>query len=1039
MSCGSSLGEAAHGGTRKVISILFADMVDSTGLGESLDPETTRSVMNLYFDALRATIEQHGGTVEKFVGDAVMAVFGIPTVHEDDALRAVRAAVAMQRTVGGLSDELEGRIGRRIQLRIGINTGEVVAGSNLDEATGIIGDPVNVAARLERLAEPGGIVVGAATHRLINRTASTEPLRSVDLAGKSDRVEAYKLHGVIDDEAPRHLDAPLIGRERELDALLRSFDRVVEDRSCALFTLLGAAGVGKSRLAREFIRAIAGRARVLTGRCLSYGEGITFWPISEAIAAAGEISERDSQEDALAKIAGLLGDQEDAKTITTIVGEMMGLGQRSAGQEEIFWAVRKLLESVASDKPLVVVFDDIHWAEETFLDLVDHVVDWTRDAPLLVVCLARQELLESRPAWGGGKLNSTTMLLDALRADEARNLLESRLEGDVGDIDDQLASVLEAAGGNPLFLEETIAMLVEDGAIEKSDGHWVGVKEVDRPAIPPTIQALLAARLDQLPGHERHTTEAASMIGKVFSRESIEPLMESDEEIETILESLTRKGLIRRDPSGDFTGEQMYRFRHILIRDTAYQGIPKERRATLHQRYADWVVETMGDRVTEYEEIVGYHYEQADYLISDLGSSNRAARRNAAIHLGRAGHRALARGDLAAAESLLTRALRLADDDQDALEIAVDLGTTLIDAGRFVEASDVLKQAEQRAEIAGDVAGMHVARLHYYDARLHAENLSTGAIAPLIEESLEELKTAGHHAGVAYAYRSLSYLHDTVGRSRESIAALHKAIEHAEIAGDDYATRKYKRVLMGSISWSPIDLSSLIRETEAFLIDAQAAGDLRSEARAMGILGKCHSLQGKPEIGKKFILREQAIYDKLGLDVARAWSVFEAVAVERAVGDLDAAERELRAAADVLRQRGEHLVLSTVAALLADICLEKGNEDEARSLVEEALRLSAPDDLLTQTKCFSVHAKIAVSEGRKPEAMELARKAVDLMAPSEYLDWHADALADLADVAEACGDHDAAREALQAALALYDRKEMTVNAQAILKKLQMKQ
>ncbi|HEV3472660.1 MAG TPA: adenylate/guanylate cyclase domain-containing protein, partial [Actinomycetota bacterium] len=297
LACGSDLiGSAQTSQSRKVITILFADMVDSTGLGERLDPETLRNVMNLYFETVRTTIERHGGTVEKFIGDAVMAVFGIPAVHEDDALRAVRAAVDMHRAMADLSDEFESRLGHSLQIRIGINTGEVIAGASLDDATGVVGDPVNAAARLEKLARPGGIVVGADTHRLIYRSTTLTPLGEVELPGKTEPLAAFSIEDLHDAHtSERGLDTPLVGRRRELEALERAFERVVEDRNCSLFTLLGAAGVGKSRLVREFVQRIESSARVLRGRCLPYGDGITFWPVMEAVSEAAAISDRDSQ------------------------------------------------------------------------------------------------------------------------------------------------------------------------------------------------------------------------------------------------------------------------------------------------------------------------------------------------------------------------------------------------------------------------------------------------------------------------------------------------------------------------------------------------------------------------------------------------------------------------------------------------------------------------------------------------------------------------------------------------------------------------
>ncbi|MDQ3964329.1 MAG: AAA family ATPase [Actinomycetota bacterium] len=1038
LACGAGLtGVAPASESRKVITVLFADMVDSTGLGERLDPETMRNVMTLYFEVIRATIERHGGTVEKFIGDAVMAVFGIPMVHEDDALRAVKAAVDIQRGISDLSDELEARLGGPLQIRIGLNTGEVIAGSSLDDATGVVGDPINSAARLEKLARPGGIVMGADTHRLVHRSTTATPLGQVELTGKTEALSAFAVEGISDPDQASGLDVPLVGRRRELEVLERTFERVAEDQNCSLFTLLGAAGVGKSRLVREFVRQIEGRARVLRGRCLPYGDGITFWPVMETVFEAAAISDRDSQEDALGKILDLVGEHEDAKTIANLVGEALGLGQRTAGQEEIFWAVRLLFERLATKDPLVIVFDDIHWAEETFLDLLDHLVEWTTEAPLFVLCLARQELLDNRPTWGGGKMNSTTMLIDALRQEDARDLFAHVLGGDVTAISDQLHPVLEASGGNPLFLEETIAMLVEDGALQEVDGRWSASRDIAGISIPPTIHGLLAARLEQLSAAERSAVESAAVTGKVFSAQSVAHLLDDNDGSRALLQSLERKSVVRRDVSSDFAGEEMYRFRHILIRDAAYNGIPKERRAGMHERYADWLIEVMGERVAEYEEVIGYHFEQAHLYQEELGSEPTETRQRAAEHLGTAGRRALMRGDLPAATSLLSRAAQLAGTDAAGLRISIDLGDVLRESGEYDAACNVLTDAEKRAEERGDVTGRYLARLELEDTKLHAEpGRSTSALIGLIHDAIEAFEGSDDDLGLAYAYRSLGFVHDTVGRSSESLEALRRAVHHAEAAGDPHRTRVYQRVLMGSISWSPIDLESLKQETEKFLADARANSDFRSEARALAVLGKTHALRGNIEVGRRFIAQAKGIYDKLGMVVNKAWSAFESSAVEQAADDLEGMERELREAKEVLEDKEESVVLPTILALLADVVLSRGDRSEPRALIERAELMAPPDDVLTHIKSKSVRAKLLVQED-PGAALGVAKEAVSIAAATEYLDWHAYALVDLALVAKAIGDPALATEALRDALKMFDRKGMTVASNQVVKELEL--
>ncbi len=461
--CGAELTKTARSREqRKTVTVLFCDVTGSTALAESTDPEALRAVLACYFERMKAIVESHGGTVEKFIGDAVMAVFGVPTVHEDDALRAVRAAVEMRDALPELG----------VEARIGVNTGEVVTGTQERLATG---DAVNVAARLEQAAQPGEILLGEETLALVRYVVEAGPAELLELKGKTAPVAAFRLFGVTGEAARRH-EAPLVGRRRELDRLRDAFEQGVVDRSCQLFTILGTAGVGKSRLAFEFLERVEGR--VVRGRCLSYGEGITYWPVVEVLK---QLDVLPSDPAAAASLRALLRESEEGTSA-----------------EEIAWGFRKLLEEQAHEKALVCVFDDIHWGEETFLDLIEHVADLSRDAPLLLLCLARPELLDRRPGWGGGKLNATTLLLEPLSAEEMNLLVD-----ELGGVDEELrAKILTTADGNPLFLEEMIALVraSRNGDI----------------AVPPTIQALLAARLDQLDPSERHVLERGAIEGRVF-------------------------------------------------------------------------------------------------------------------------------------------------------------------------------------------------------------------------------------------------------------------------------------------------------------------------------------------------------------------------------------------------------------------------------------------------------------------------------------------------------------------------------------------
>jgi class 3 adenylate cyclase len=529
-NCGSPLVRDVAAGpqVRKMITVVFCDLAESTALGERLDPESLQRVMGQYFERMREVLERHQGTVEKFIGDAVVGVFGVPRLHEDDALRAVRAAVGLQATLAELNKELERDWGVTLQLRTGVNTGEVVAGSAGAGSALILGDAVNVAARLEQAAAPGEVLLGQATWQLVRDAVTAEPVASLALKGKAQGVAAWRLTAVSPD-VPGHArrrDVAMVGREPQRRLLLDTFDRVVAERACRLVTVLGAAGVGKTRLVEEALAGLGERATVLRGRCLSYGEGITYWPVTEVVRQAAGISLDDSLQAAHARLAALLAGHEQAEQVASRIAATVGLVEASGATDEIFWAVRKLLEHLARSRPLAVVFDDLHWAEPTMLDLIEYLANFVRDAPILLLGLARTELLDARSDWGRSVPGATTILLEPLTGAESGRLVE-RLLGRAG-IDRHAArQVTEQAGGNPLFLEELVAKLIDDGLLRRDGGRWVASAELDRVGIPATIQVLLAARLEQLPSGDRAVLERASVVGKSFSWAAVAALSPS--------------------------------------------------------------------------------------------------------------------------------------------------------------------------------------------------------------------------------------------------------------------------------------------------------------------------------------------------------------------------------------------------------------------------------------------------------------------------------------------------------------------------------
>ena len=661
--CGADLAAGTASGVRKTVTVVFCDLVGSTALGEQSDPEVLREIMVGYHADLRTILERHGGTVEKFVGDAAMAVFGLPHVHEDDALRAVRAAAEMRDVVGR----------RGLEVRIGLNTGEVVSGAG---ETLVTGDAVNVAARLEQAAYAGEVLIGEHTERLVRDAVRTEPVTPLVAKGKSEPVPAFRLLEVLPD-APaftRRVDAPFVGRSSELADLDRAFDRAIAERLPQLCTLVGAPGIGKSRLAREFLGRVGGRARVVVGRCLPYGEGITYWPLGEIVRQVGGAAPHD-------RIAEAVGADEGVVVADRLAGAI-GLGPPGGSPEETAWAARKLFEALAHDRPLIAVFDDVHWAESALLDLIEYVVGFATDVPLLVLCTARGDLFDARPSWSSPRPQAMFVALEPLDRDQVEAL--------VGELDEVDAStrekIVEAADGNPLFVEQLVAMHAETG-----DGKL---------EVPPTLQALLSARIDRLGAEERAVIERASIEGRLFHRNAVAQLLAEParEALGSHLMALVRKELIRPDRSL-FAGDDAFRFGHVLVRDTAYESMPKRLRSDLHERFASWFETKLADRASEYEEILGYHLEQAYRYGEELGVGASALASRAAEKLGSAGRRALDRGDVDGAGNLLARAAAVLEEhDPIRIELQIDLGETLLEAGRLEDAEALLADTVDRNE-----------------------------------------------------------------------------------------------------------------------------------------------------------------------------------------------------------------------------------------------------------------------------------------------------------------------------------------------------
>jgi class 3 adenylate cyclase/tetratricopeptide (TPR) repeat protein len=1021
---------------RKVVTVLFADVTGSTGLGERLDPETMRRVMGRYFEEMKAALEAHGGTVEKFIGDAVMAVFGIPVLHEDDALRAVRAAMEMRERLVRLNQELDRDRGVAILTRTGINTGEVVAGDPATGQTLVTGDAVNVAARLEQSAAPGEVLLGEATFRVLRDAVTAEVVPPLTLKGKEAPVSAYRLVDVHPEaEAIRRtLDSPMVGRDRQLALLRQTFDTAVADRACHLFTVLGSPGVGKSRLVHEFVAAVRGEARVLRGRCLPYGDGITYWPVAEIVREAAAIEDGDASDAAQSKIAGLVTTGE-REAVADRLTQALGLAEATAPAEEIAWAFRKLVEALARDRPVVAVFDDIQWAEPTLLDLIDHVADWTRDAPVLVVAIARQELLDVRSGWSGGKDNATTLRLEPLPEQDCEVLVENLLGMALLPLVAK-ARIAEAAEGNPLFVEQVLSMLIDDELLRRDNGHWVPTADLTTIPIPPNIHALLGARLDRLGGDERQVIERASVVGKVFYQGAVselapEPLRPA---VGSHLMTLVRKDLIRPDEGG-FGAEPTFRFRHILIRDAAYAGMPKETRAALHEGFAGWLERSAGERLTEYEEIVGYHLGEAHRYRLELGSEDQHARSladRAAQHLTAAGRRAMNRSDLTAAERLLSRAVDLLPVDspeRDAVQF--NLGQVLTDLGEYARADAVAEELRARARVAGD-DDLDL-RVQLLQAVRSDRTAAWQDLRELADRAVDRFTGSGDDLGLFYAHWLRGAIDWTNGRAAAAEPEIRQALEHAKRAGLHQLTAQMGGWLAAMLVWGPTPAREGLRRAGEML--REFASNRSAEGSLMITSGVLHAMLGEAEEARASAAQGRSILEDLSPTVFTVMRVGGQIGlVEQLLGNLEGAAEVMRPALKFLIEMEDKGFLSTLAPQLGRVVALQGKLDESQDLARMGRENSPPDDWASQVLWRICLALALAGRGEAEQAERLAREAVALCEGVDYLFQMGEAWSDLGHVLRLAGKTNEAA-ALRQALALWEAKENLVGVARVREEL----
>ena len=1026
--CGASLQpEAPPQENRRVVTVVFSDLKGSTSLGERLDSEALREVLAIYFEAMSAVLVRHGGTIEKYIGDAIMAVFGLPRLHEDDALRAVRAAVEMRETLEVINERLQKDYGIRLENRTGVYTGEVVSGDITTGQRLVTGDTVNVAARLEQSAPSCEVLIGQPTYELVRDAVKVEPVEPLELKGKAERVPAYQLlHAGAGEGRVRRVDLPLVGRAEQLVELSEVLDLVRETGRPQLVTVVAPAGTGKSRLLHGFLDGRGHELTSLSGRCLPYGEGITYWPIAEAVRGLAQVMQDDPAEVVSERVLALFADIPDAGKR---VASAIGLTEDAFPAEEIAWGVRRLIEALAVKGPVIMVLDDIHWAERTLLDLAQDLVE-SVEAPLLLLCGTRRDLLDEHPGWPTSGARARVIDLSPLTEDESNLVLGSLLGA--GAVDPAVARWLTAAAeGNPLFLEHLLSMLVDDEAVRQVDGLWVAVKPLEELEAPSTITSLLAARLDRLGPTDRTVIERGAVMGQSFYRGGVEAL--SPEPVRPLvresLDSLEMKELVRS--TGDvFVGLPVYRFQHVLVRDVAYEGMLKRTRAELHASLVDWFEEVAPDRLREFEEIRGYHLEQAYLIFTELGGNEERTRdtgRRGAEHLSSAGRRALARGDMPAASNLLHRAeALLPPGDPQRPRLLLEAGDALIEIGNFTLADELLRKAEEEATRGGDRILEITARLAHLRLRY---TMDPEATEPIVEEEVArvvpELEALQANEGLARAWRLLTQVNFTACRWSAVEDAATRMTEYARLAGDTTLEARFLAAQAMAALYGPTPVAAAEERCRQLL--ARAGEDRRTHAIILCVQAHLAAMDGRFDQAREAYMKSREVLDELGWRFHAALTSLDSGAVEMLAGDPVAAERELRMDYETLNEMGERDYMPTTAALLAEALYEQSRFGDAESFAQISETFAASEDITSQFLWRCVRAKVAAQRG-EPAAETLVLEALELTEKTEELESQAQVFMDLAEVLELSGRSDEAVPHLREALARYDAKGNVVSA-----------
>jgi class 3 adenylate cyclase/tetratricopeptide (TPR) repeat protein len=984
-SCGAALAPVS-GRERKFATALFADLVGSTDLGEREDPEVVQELVGRVFDRLVPVIERYGGVVDNYMGDAILAIFGVPHVHEDDPERAVRAGLEMQDVLSELNRSFANEGRSRLLMRIGLESGEVLVDPARPDRR-ITGDTVNVASRLQTAASPGDVVAGPSVHASTHRVIDYEGLPALELKGKAELVPAWRAVRVAarirGERRPSDLKAQLVGREEEVAMLRQGFQRVVREGRPALVTILGPAGTGKSRLVREFFSYIDSLEQVVfwrEGRCLAYGN-TSYSALADSIKAHCELLEDDASGQLRAKVeravADLFGGEGPLDEVLALVG---GGAETEMVREQLFDGWRRFLEKMAQRHPLVLVWEDIHWADAGLLDFIEHAADWAQ-GPIMILTLARPELLEVRPTWGGGRRNYTAVYLDPLTPAENRNLLDD-LAGGV--LPDSLASqIVEHAEGNPLYTEEIVQMLIDRGTLQRSDGALHLTGEIDSVDVPRSVQSLIAGRIDGLGSEEKATLQNAAVIGRTAWTGAVSALGGLPaEEARRLMGALRVRDLLVPSEPSAFSGEQEFWFRHVLIKDIAYESIPKRERAHKHRAAAEWAEQRSGDRAEEQAELIATHYEHSQRYLTELGAEPaETAEIRSRLHTWsvRAGRRAESLWQPERATHWYRVAIGAASPEVEGLELA-RLWEAYARVGAGIEPVDEVIAALETA-------------LNTYEA-LHLD-----VDAGRIETKLGFMvwQSGDDDGGRAWLDKSVSRLAETAAGSelanalqvrgnfgwrhnqgKEAEADLRRAVELAEEAGAEVTAIEARHDLGLSLSWQG-RMEEAMSLIEASFEAAQQGSDLNLRLRTATNWGAVLSTYGSD-------FRKSAEITRIGLEESRragnhghaTWQANNLAGLLRRLGDLGEAEEyqeialQAAEAIDVPTQRGWSL------KGLAEINLWRGDVAEARRFWDSTGRRLEDQEPQSIPEYGRLLIELNRAEGRPEEAVTVTRQILEI-------------------------------------------------------------